>query len=71
MKWKKTFNNILHKCFKKVRIVKNKKMAKSDNLLRERVKLKTEIKSTSIDEDMKCRIEERIKQIEDKSGKRL
>ena len=71
MKWKKTFNNILHKCFKKVRIVKNKKMAKSDNLLRERVKLKTEIKSTSIDEDMKCRIEERIKQIEDEIGEEV
>ena len=56
MKWKKACNNILHKCFKKVRIVNKKEMNKADNLLKERIKLKNKWKSSNIDDEMKRKI---------------
>ena len=43
-------------------------MNKTDNLLKERVKLKKEIKHTIIDDDMKDKIEKRIKDIENEIG---
>ena len=54
-KWLKTFNTILHKCFRKVRICESKKKMNNteNNLISERVKLRNEIKSKTIDEDMK------------------
>ena len=57
MKWKKSINNILHKCFRKIRIVKKKEMNKTDSLLIERVKLKNEMKHAIIVEDMNEKIE--------------
>ena len=68
MKWKKTFNNILHKCFRKIRIVKKKEISQTDKLLKERVSLKNEKKSSVIDDDMKEKIEKKIKVIEDEIG---
>ena len=68
MRWKKAFTNILHKCFRKVRIVKKKDINKSDDLLKERVKMKNEIKYPNIDEVMKRTIEERIIEIEEEIG---
>ena len=67
-KWKKTFENVLHKCFKKIRIVKKKEKTNEDQMLLERVKLKKEIKSCNVDAKMKEKIEERIKQIEETIG---
>ena len=69
--WFKNFNDILHKCFKKVRIVnslKKKEVASNKNLLVERVKLLKDSKSVKIDESMKTKIEERIKKIEEEIG---
>ena len=64
--WLKAFNSILHKCFKKVRICQSKKKNKNNqtDLIKERIKLKQESKSKVIDEEMKEKIEIRIKQIE-------
>ena len=42
-----------------------------NNLISERVKLKNEIKSKTIDEDMKEQIEQRIKQIEEDIGSKV
>ena len=50
IEWKKAFINILHKCFIKVRIVKKKEINKADNLLKERIKLINESKSSNIDD---------------------
>ena len=69
--WKKAFTNTLHKCFRKVRIVKKKKMSNSDDLLKERVKMKNEMKSPNIDEEMKRIIEERIRHIEEEIGEEV
>ena len=68
--WLKHFNSILHKCFKKVRIVRNKKIGKEEpeNLLMRRVKLIKESKSANIDEEERIEIEERITVIEDEIG---
>ena len=69
-KWFKTFNTVLYKCFRKVRIVKNKKNEKSatDNLVRERISLKKELSLNKIDECMREKIEARIFQIENEIG---
>ena len=70
-KWKKAFENVLHKCFKKIRIVKKKDKTNADKILLERVKLKKEIKSCDVDAKMKEKIEERIKQIEETIGEEV
>ena len=67
-KWKKVFNNILHKCFRKIRIVPKKEISKTEKLLKERVKLKKNVKCFNIDEDMKEKIRDRIRQIEEDIG---
>ena len=68
--WLKNFNSILHKCFKKVRIVRNKKKEKEEpeNLLMRRIKLIKESKSAKIKDEERIAIEERIKVIEDEIG---
>ena len=67
-KWKKTFNSVLHKCFKKVRIVGKKKVEegklKMFEMLKERAKMKKDLKNIEITDEMREKIEERIKQIE-------
>ena len=45
-KWKSSVDNILQKCFRKVRIVKKKKETKTEQLLLKRIKLKNELKNT-------------------------
>ena len=69
-KWKKVFDSILHKCFRKIRIVQNKKKGKdqTEDLLRERIKLKKDIKLHEFDENLKIQIEERINDIENEVG---
>ena len=67
-RWKRTFDTILKKCFKKVRIKPKKVESKTEKLLTERVKLKKDAKATDMDEDMKDKIKQRIKQIEDDIG---
>ena len=63
--WLKTFNSILYKCFRKIRVVNNgKKGEGKETLLYERIKLQKEVKLPSISEQMKIKIEERIYQIE-------
>ena len=65
--WEKMFNSILHKCFRKVRIVNSKKKeGQKSNLLKERNILKKEIQSVKISEEMKGKIKEKIEQIEQK-----
>ena len=68
--WNKVFKSVLHKCFRKVRIVKNEKKERkqSEHILRERIKLKKEARVVNIDEKTKLKIEERIKQIENEIG---
>ena len=70
LKWKKTFKDILHKCFKKVRIVKKKTVIKAEQLLKERIKLKNEMKLT-IDDKLKQTIKEKIDMIEDEIGEEI
>ena len=67
-KWKKTFNSVLHKCFKKVRIVskkiKEEEKLRTFEMLKERAKMVKDLKDVEITEEMRDKIEERIKQIE-------
>ena len=67
-KWKKVFDNILYKCFRKIRIVSKKETSKTEKLLTERVKLKKNVKCFNIDENMREKIRERIRQIEEDIG---
>ena len=62
------FNNILYKCFRKIRIVPKKETSKIEKLLTERVKLKKNVKCFNIDENMREKIRERIRQIEEDIG---
>ena len=62
--WKKTFDNILRKCFKKVRIAPKKMKNKTEELIKERVQLKIEEKKVDIGNDMKEKIQQRIIEIE-------
>ena len=68
--WLKTFNTILYKCFRKVRVVNNeKKKDEKEKLLNERVDLKKNIKLSSISDEMRRKIRDRIAQIEEDIGK--
>ena len=71
--WFKLFNSILHKCFKKVRIVSSKKKEKdnTEQLFKERIMLQKQVKEETIDENVKSQIEDRIKQIEDGIGQEV
>ena len=67
-KWKRNVDRILQKCFRRVRIIKKKKETKTEQLLLKRVKYKNDLKSSTIKEEMKMKIRQRIKQIEDDIG---
>ena len=67
-KWKKSFDNILHKCFRKIRITKRKDQIKSDEILKQRFKLKNKLNCSDIDDEMRLKINYRIKEIEDEIG---
>ena len=64
IKWKKSVNNILHKCFRKVRISRKREKRNLDMFLTEKVDLKRKLKSNIIDEETRKRIEDRVRQIE-------
>ena len=72
-KWLKAFNSILYKCFRKVRICESKKKLQNgeNNLINERIRLKSKIKVEPLDEDMKHKIEERIEKIEEGIGSKV
>ena len=69
----KQFNTILHKCFKKVRIVNNKKkdMGGNKNLFVERMNLMKVMKSGSVDEKEKSEAENRVREIEKEIGEEV
>ena len=58
----------MHKCFRKIRISKKKETSKTDNLLKERLKLNKEVKCSTVDDSMRETINERIRQIEEEIG---
>ena len=68
--WLKTFNSIIYKCFRKVRMCKNKKepATNKNTLLRERKDLLKNIKAKNVSEALKRQIEDRISQIENEIG---
>ena len=72
-RWLKSFNSILHKCFKKIRIGKKKII--NDNteksLIRERIDLKKEVNSPIMTEELKQKIEKRIVDIEKEIGDKV
>ena len=72
-KWLKTFNSILHKCFRKVRICKRKNINSNSEkyLMEERIKLKKEGSSEKISDEIKQKIEIRIAQIEEEIGEKI
>ena len=72
-KWYKTFNHILHKCFRKVRVVGKKSNDDGgvDNLIRKRIMLKNEAKSNKIDEDVKKELKLKITEIEGEIGDKV
>ena len=61
--WFKIFNSILYKCFRKGRITNSKKKTNTitDDLLFERIKLQKQAKEFLTNEEMKGKIEERIR----------
>ena len=71
LKWKKEFINILHKCFRKIRIVKKKSVLQTEKLLKERVKLKKELKLVTGDDNLMNKIKEKIDIIEEKIGEEM
>ena len=72
-KWLKTFNSILHKCFRKVRICKGKNINSNSekSLMGERIRLKKEGSSEKISDEIKRKIEIRIAQIEEDIGEKV
>ena len=72
-RWIKTFNSLLHKCFKKVSVVNNKKKENTNlrNLINERTQKKQELKPLKVTEELKIKIKERIKQIEEEMEKEI
>ena len=70
--WLKLFKNIISQCFSKVRIVKNKnKIDENERRMHERIKLKKEVNLSTISEDVKLKIEERILEIETEIGDKV
>ena len=70
-RWYKCFNSVLHKCFRKVRIVNNMKKGniKMNNLFDEKIKMRKQLKPVNITEEMRKQIQERIIKIEEKMEK--
>ena len=69
-KWLKSFNSILQKCFRKIRICKKKNINDDSekSLIRERIELKKDMNSSIITEELKQKIEKRIVEIEKEIG---
>ena len=66
-RWFKRFKSLLYKSFKKVRIVNNKRKENSQmkHLLNEINQMRVELKQTKISEEMRIKVEKRIKEIEE------
>ena len=64
--WLKVFNSILYKCFRKIRVVDNKKQEK--DLVHKRLELKSKIKKENMSDEMKTEINNKIIEIEDEIG---
>ena len=69
--WKHCFDNILKRCFKKIRITPKKVKTKTEKLLKERFDLKKEARDTKIDETMREEITKRIEAIENDIGEEV
>ena len=74
-KWMKNFNSVLHQSFRKVRIVntnkKKKENLKMKSMLNERIQMRQDLKTVNITEEMKDKIELRIRQIEEDMEKEI
>ena len=71
-KWLKTFNTILHKCFKKIRVVNNdEKGNKAHKLLKERLRLKREAGDPDISQEIKSGLEDKIRTIDEELSKEI
>ena len=72
-KWLKTFNSIVYKCFRKIRVGTNKKkvFSNKNTLLRERMDKIKESKTKNITEDLKKQIEVRTQEIENEIGSKV
>ena len=67
--WLKSFNAILHKCFKKIRVVKKELPGnKAHKLFQERIKLKKQVADTTLNKDVKQEIEAKLEAIEEEIG---
>ena len=66
--WKQIFDNILQKCFKKIRITPKKTKTKIEELLKERVELKKETRKIEMDENKRDEIAQKITNIENAIG---
>ena len=66
--WKQILDNILGKCFKKIRITPNKNKTKTEHLLKERVQLKKNLARVEMNEITREEISKRIKDIEEDIG---
>ena len=64
--WLKIFNSILYKCFRKIRVVDNKKQEK--DLVHERLELKAKLKKPGVSEEIKIEMNDKIVEIEEKIG---
>ena len=62
--WKQSFDDILRKCFKKIRIAPKKIKTKTEHLLKERFQLKKKANQVKMDELEREKINKRIKDIE-------
>ena len=69
--WKKIFDQIVSKCFKKIRITPKKSLTKLEKLLTERVELMRTGKKSKIDDITKEDVKEKIEQIENEIGEEV
>ena len=70
-KWKQIFDNIIKKCFRKIRIKPKKIETENEKLLIERLELKRQAKVSNIDDVVKQNLEEKIEKIENDIGEHV
>ena len=62
--WKQAFDNIIKKCFRKIRIKQKKTDSETESLLVERLKFKKQLKLLDVEDGTKQILEQKIEQIE-------
>ena len=62
--WKQAFDNIIKKCFRKIRIKQKKTDTETESLLVERLKFKKQLKLLDVEDGTKQILEQKIEQIE-------